>query len=599
MLKFAQILHFKYGFHITFLNTHYFHQTLFQSTSQNDTFSSKGNSKITFKFESILNDSNDLTSGVNSVIDETLAPLLKEVLVKLGSKDNYSKSLSCDDDPPLPPTVSCMVYDVAVSKITLDVAEEMGIPAVGLDVISACGILGYLQDRQLLDKEIIPLKAIVAAVKEEPLTVPDNLDATMQLLFMACTGDLKGLEDLLDGGTDVNSEGVKRFSVVVLWLTVARDSSCLTNGYLETTIDWIPSLKGIRLKNLPTTFRATNPNDRCLNYVSSYLKKALESKAIILNTFDALEKDVLEDLSSFSPNIYAVGPFDLLLDKIIKDVDENDHIHRPNTEEDNCDYMQWLDSQEPNSVLYISFGTVVQLTEEQFDELAWGLANSQAKFFWIVRPDQVSGRSNTLPLGYEDEVKHRGIFATWCDQKKVLAHPSIGGFVTQRGWNSEVEARRLLAEDYEARTARAAKESQKKDSDLQTEMQKLKDELKALKTAFVKDKAKLEEAQELLKVRVYTEEQYAEGFENGYKTARRYAFHVDPNINWDVAEAWSMDPEDGHVDEASPGEIAFLDRQAATAIPAGHSFSFSSDLTMLGAEWPDHLFVILPGHDQP
>ncbi|XP_021762732.1 7-deoxyloganetin glucosyltransferase-like isoform X2 [Chenopodium quinoa] len=372
MLKFAQILHFKYGFHITFLNTHYFHQTLFQSTSQNDTFSSKGNSKITFKFESILNDSNDLTSGVNSVIDETLAPLLKEVLVKLGSKDNYSKSLSCDDDPPLPPTVSCMVYDVAVSKITLDVAEEMGIPAVGLDVISACGILGYLQDRQLLDKEIIPLK----------------------------------------------------------------DSSCLTNGYLETTIDWIPSLKGIRLKNLPTTFRATNPNDRCLNYVSSYLKKALESKAIILNTFDALEKDVLEDLSSFSPNIYAVGPFDLLLDKIIKDVDENDHIHRPNTEEDNCDYMQWLDSQEPNSVLYISFGTVVQLTEEQFDELAWGLANSQAKFFWIVRPDQVSGRSNTLPLGYEDEVKHRGIFATWCDQKKVLAHPSIGGFVTQRGWNS-------------------------------------------------------------------------------------------------------------------------------------------------------------------
>jgi len=44
-----------------------------------------------------------------------------------------------------------------------------------------------------------------STVKEEPLTVPDNLDATMQLLFMACTGDLKGLQDLLDGGTDVNS----------------------------------------------------------------------------------------------------------------------------------------------------------------------------------------------------------------------------------------------------------------------------------------------------------------------------------------------------------------------------------------------------------
>lgn len=42
-------------------------------------------------------------------------------------------------------------------------------------------------------------------VIEEPLTVPENLDATMQLLFLACKGDVKGVEDLLDEGTDVNS----------------------------------------------------------------------------------------------------------------------------------------------------------------------------------------------------------------------------------------------------------------------------------------------------------------------------------------------------------------------------------------------------------
>ncbi|KAK9725263.1 hypothetical protein RND81_05G132600 [Saponaria officinalis] len=41
---------------------------------------------------------------------------------------------------------------------------------------------------------------------EEPLTVvPENLDATMQLLFMACQGDVRGVQDLLDEGTDVNS----------------------------------------------------------------------------------------------------------------------------------------------------------------------------------------------------------------------------------------------------------------------------------------------------------------------------------------------------------------------------------------------------------
>lgn len=37
------------------------------------------------------------------------------------------------------------------------------------------------------------------------LTVPENLDSTMQLLFMACQGDVEGVNELLDEGIDVNS----------------------------------------------------------------------------------------------------------------------------------------------------------------------------------------------------------------------------------------------------------------------------------------------------------------------------------------------------------------------------------------------------------
>ncbi|KAL5997968.1 hypothetical protein ACLOJK_008902 [Asimina triloba] len=44
-----------------------------------------------------------------------------------------------------------------------------------------------------------------ADLSKEELTVPENLDATMQLLFMACKGDVKGVEDLLNEGVDVNS----------------------------------------------------------------------------------------------------------------------------------------------------------------------------------------------------------------------------------------------------------------------------------------------------------------------------------------------------------------------------------------------------------
>lgn len=41
--------------------------------------------------------------------------------------------------------------------------------------------------------------------EEGALTVPENLDSTMQLLFMACKGDVAGVEDLLNDGIDVNS----------------------------------------------------------------------------------------------------------------------------------------------------------------------------------------------------------------------------------------------------------------------------------------------------------------------------------------------------------------------------------------------------------
>ncbi|XAR64545.1 Non-specific serine/threonine protein kinase [Bertholletia excelsa] len=45
----------------------------------------------------------------------------------------------------------------------------------------------------------------VRRTSNDELMVPENLDSTMQLLFMACKGDVKGVQDLLDDGVDVNS----------------------------------------------------------------------------------------------------------------------------------------------------------------------------------------------------------------------------------------------------------------------------------------------------------------------------------------------------------------------------------------------------------
>ncbi|KAL5078544.1 hypothetical protein RYX36_006965 [Vicia faba] len=83
-------------------------------------------------------------------------------------------------------------------------------------------------------------------------------------------------------------------------LTPLKDLSYLTNGYLETTIDWVPGIKEIRLKDIPSFIRTTKPNDLMVVFLLGECERALKAPAIILNTFDALEHDVLEAFSSIN-----------------------------------------------------------------------------------------------------------------------------------------------------------------------------------------------------------------------------------------------------------------------------------------------------------
>ncbi|XP_042493621.1 7-deoxyloganetin glucosyltransferase-like [Macadamia integrifolia] len=258
-------------------------------------------------------------------------------------------------------------------SFTLQAAEEIGVPEVLLWTTSACGFLAYLHYPHLMDRGFTPLK----------------------------------------------------------------DASYLLNGYLDTPLDWIPGMNGIRLKDIPTFVRTTNPDDVMLNFVKGEVGRAYKASAIILNTFEILEKDVVDALSTMLPRVYTIGPLPLMLDQI-----KDDRLSSIGSnlwkEESEC--LEWLDSKEPSSVVYVNFGSITVMTPQQLVEFAWGLSNSNHTFLWIIRPDLVEGDSAVLPSEFVSQTKERGMLSSWCPQEKVLNHPAIGGFLTHSGWNSTLES---------------------------------------------------------------------------------------------------------------------------------------------------------------
>ncbi|KAB1201896.1 putative UDP-rhamnose:rhamnosyltransferase 1 [Morella rubra] len=105
--------------------------------------------------------------------------------------------------------------------------------------------------------------------------------------------------------------------------------------------------------------------------------------------------------------------------------------------------VEWLDKQEKGSVVYIALGSEIQPSPEDFHELALGLEQSSLPFFWALRKrsSSVGGESVELPEGFEERTKGRGIiWSGWAPQLRILAHGSVGGFLTHCGWSSVTEA---------------------------------------------------------------------------------------------------------------------------------------------------------------
>lgn len=169
-------------------------------------------------------------------------------------------------------------------------------------------------------------------------------------------------------------------------------------------------------------------SERTVEYILACISSIRKAQYLLFTTIYELEASVIDSLESLvTCPVYPIGPCIPYMTL------ENEHTKSNGEAPGRIDYFAWLDCQPENSVLYVSLGCFVSVSSSQLDEIALGLATSEVRFLWILREQSTRVRElvgNT----------NKGMILPWCDQLKVLCHPSVGGFLTHCGMNSTLEA---------------------------------------------------------------------------------------------------------------------------------------------------------------
>ncbi|XP_062090220.1 putative UDP-glucose glucosyltransferase [Humulus lupulus] len=199
----------------------------------------------------------------------------------------------------------------------------------------------------------------------------------------------------------------------------------------------LPSMPALKHDEIASFLHPTRGSYKVIGQaILGQFKNLSKSFCVLADTFEELEHEIIQEMSMLCP-IKAIGPlFKDPKGATIKSTIRADVMKA----DDDC--MEWLDSKPLASVVYISFGTVIYLKQEQVDEIAHALLSSTISFLWVVKPpSKDSGlKVHDLPDRFVKETRGRGKVVKWSPQEKVLAHPSVMCFLTHCGWNSSMEA---------------------------------------------------------------------------------------------------------------------------------------------------------------
>eukprot|EP00253_Pinus_taeda_P002982 PITA_02982 len=195
----------------------------------------------------------------------------------------------------------------------------------------------------------------------------------------------------------------------------------------------IPGLPLLNVSELPSFLNPSNIYTSLLRLLMDQFDPLSEAKWVLGNSFEEIESGEINSVKGIAP-IRTVGP--LLPSAFFdgqnpRDTDYGTHLCKA------AKCMDWLNTKDPASVVYVSFGSMGVLSKEQIHEIALGLKASGYSFIWVIRPPN---NEECLPESFLYETSKQGLVVPWCYQLEVLSHASVAAFMTHCGWNSTLES---------------------------------------------------------------------------------------------------------------------------------------------------------------
>lgn len=196
----------------------------------------------------------------------------------------------------------------------------------------------------------------------------------------------------------------------------------------------LPNMPLLKYDEIPGFLLPSSPYGFLRRAILGQFKVISKPFCILVETFQELEDDVINYMSTLCL-IKPIGP--LFLNP---NVQNGSSIRGDFMQAEDC--VNWLNTKPASSVVYISFGSIVYIKQEQITEIARGLADSGLSFLWAFKkPGKDLGLAPvSLPDGFLEEISDRGKVVQWCSQDKVLGHPAVSCFMSHCGWNSTMEA---------------------------------------------------------------------------------------------------------------------------------------------------------------